>query len=1230
MAAISGAAIKAAAKKLIKSKAKSAAKNLANKAGTDNDGNSSTLKGVAMIISCVVFISAVLVSAAPSVVWNGIFHTNEGIDPLEAVETELVKNNTTMESREEELAELVLSALGDIHDSVYTQIEANCKKNGIDYDLSVSNVIESLDYLSETENPSSKSYNMEQAVYSALKAKGYNAYSAVALTTIAKDMTSCKPTYEKAKSFSLDKLIISDYGVFALDKDDYSKWLGKNIESKKDLKAEMKLTKNQVAYVNVYLNKTLGSKTLKKLKKTKNLEKCIKGYMKAFPNLETDYKTLRTKADTYTSRHQINLGSDEDAEKTQDEKLAESTVKNEIQSILSDVKARKGYPTSLESHKSSALSQYKKHKKEVDSWYKFLTSEGFSPAAAAGVLGNAYRESGWRSDAEQSGGGARGMFQWDGGRRDALYSYAKKQGKSWKDVSVQQGYFKSEFKGAYAGGYSCATYAPTPFYNVTTLKDGASFKTCNDPVRTFMSFMAKWERPSFECGKLSANKGYAATEVVLEQCAGLTAPDYTYAGAGTRQMALILSAFSAKEGQFFEKDYSSDWSYSNKSHAANAGAQGALAWAEKIVKENESKQCYYYKRWSSDKKTHQCPICHKGTGNGWQCIGFCTAAYYHGANIKTIKCGMAGLGTGGDGKTKGGTLDKSTDEALLNTWNKRTGGGWQLITNGGARSGKRISENKLEPGDVLICYNASGISYHLALYAGNGKVYHSTSGYKGKAGSKYNGPQEGKYEKLRATRAMRYVGSGSSGGDGTSFSEKITVGEKIARVAETLSWPEGTPKSQYHGDNRTARSWNALGTAKPTEEFQKAMDRWYPKHFKGKPYQGHNGCIYGACCCHSTKTIVSEAMGRSMPNSLSNPHAFEKFGFNVTEYKRSKGDTGKSIKNQLQRGDVLTVPGHTFTYLGEGSKGKSIIAEGGLTSCNFNHTHQSNLVNYFNSKLKRGTVYVIRYADPNKLVDSNGYVGSGGFTLDESSMQYALLKAIKENAAALFKLNFGDIETDEKTGKKYYTSIEIMPATAEQIIKEVFGMDPLSNYVNGGRKTTLLDATTTMADSHMELLYGNHDIGKGTGEGSMFCMAGSIGNPLGSKPITRDIVTSWFGPRNAPTAGASSYHNGYDLSWGGCHGAKLYAAISGKVVVAGTCGGYGNCVQIQSGNMTVIYGHLSKVGVSKGQTVQAGAYIGNLGNTGVSTGAHLHFEIRVNGKPVDPGQYLGIKNGKNY
>lgn len=127
--------------------------------------------------------------------------------------------------------------------------------------------------------------------------------------------------------------------------------------------------------------------------------------------------------------------------------------------------------------------------------------------------------------------------------------------------------------------------------------------------------------------------------------------------------------------------------------------------------------------------------------------------------------------------------------------------------------------------------------------------------------------------------------------------------------------------------------------------------------------------------------------------------------------------------------------------------------------------------------------------------------------------------------------------------------------------------------------------------------------------------------PTYIKPISGGRLSSSFGYRSRPTKGASTYHKGVD--WATPTGTAVYASCGGTVAKAGWGSGYGYVVYINhpDGRQTR-YGHLSKVLVSAGQTVSQGQKIALSGNTGVSTGPHLHFEILINGTQVNPLKYL--------
>ncbi|WDZ99769.1 M23 family metallopeptidase [Mucilaginibacter sp. SJ] len=128
--------------------------------------------------------------------------------------------------------------------------------------------------------------------------------------------------------------------------------------------------------------------------------------------------------------------------------------------------------------------------------------------------------------------------------------------------------------------------------------------------------------------------------------------------------------------------------------------------------------------------------------------------------------------------------------------------------------------------------------------------------------------------------------------------------------------------------------------------------------------------------------------------------------------------------------------------------------------------------------------------------------------------------------------------------------------------------------------------------------------------------------PMGYPRISS--FTSFFGYRSDPfDSEHAEFHPGIDFK--GNRGDAVKCTASGKVVFAGWAGGYGKCVRIQHINsLETLYGHLSKIEVKVGQQVTVGDNIGKVGSTGHSTGAHLHYEVRKNGKPVNPVNFLTL------
>jgi murein DD-endopeptidase MepM/ murein hydrolase activator NlpD len=124
------------------------------------------------------------------------------------------------------------------------------------------------------------------------------------------------------------------------------------------------------------------------------------------------------------------------------------------------------------------------------------------------------------------------------------------------------------------------------------------------------------------------------------------------------------------------------------------------------------------------------------------------------------------------------------------------------------------------------------------------------------------------------------------------------------------------------------------------------------------------------------------------------------------------------------------------------------------------------------------------------------------------------------------------------------------------------------------------------------------------------------------KPVKQAAFTSSFGVRSDPFRGGSAMHPGIDLA--GPTGTPIYATAEGTVLRAGwNSGGYGNLIEIDHGRgITTRFGHLSAILVRAGDHITRGQQIGRMGSTGRSTGSHLHYEVRIDGRAVNPIPFM--------
>ncbi len=220
----------------------------------------------------------------------------------------------------------------------------------------------------------------------------------------------------------------------------------------------------------------------------------------------------------------------------------------------------------------------------------------------------------------------------------------------------------------------------------------------------------------------------------------------------------------------------------------------------------------------------------------------------------------------------------------------------------------------------------------------------------------------------------------------------------------------------------------------------------------------------------------------------------------------------------------------------------------------------------------------------------------------------ASVKATRDKIAEVRK----DVENSEARAT---AAAEEVRLTANELRKEREGLAKLQN----GRKKLLSSVSADRAEleAHTEGLAAESAAlsAKINGLQSTAPTSGSSPSSSGFIWPVQGPLTSTFGPR------WGRMHEGIDVS--GSTGTGIAAAAGGTVIIAGPQGGYGNLVVVDhGGGVSTAYAHLSSIAAGVGQAVAQGSVVGGLGNTGNSTGPHLHFEVRVNGAAQNPLSYL--------
>jgi murein DD-endopeptidase MepM/ murein hydrolase activator NlpD len=188
--------------------------------------------------------------------------------------------------------------------------------------------------------------------------------------------------------------------------------------------------------------------------------------------------------------------------------------------------------------------------------------------------------------------------------------------------------------------------------------------------------------------------------------------------------------------------------------------------------------------------------------------------------------------------------------------------------------------------------------------------------------------------------------------------------------------------------------------------------------------------------------------------------------------------------------------------------------------------------------------------------------------------------------------------------------------------------NPTNNLTNGGFLTPLLLTLVEQMLADQVQTLGMSSTGIQSGQTLPSAFSAQAFSQLGASGFdpqsALDMLTS-SSPHGVPVHGplTQNFHPGHNgLDFGVVVGTPAKATMSGKVVYAGWNNeGYGNLVIVENGPYKTYFGHLSEIPVQVGQSIAAGQTIGLTGNTGHSTGPHLHYEVRENGKPIDPTSF---------
>lgn len=1049
---------------------------------------------IAIILSVIILVVGSLIVAAPSVIWNEMTHTDEHLDPGKSIEKELQIDDNTMKEREQEWADIVNEEIDGSHEDMMDEIKKHCKANGVDYEATKENIVDSTDFLGsqETEDKSD-AYQNEQKFYQIFKDKGYSEIASITMVSAMDYLTEVDPSYNlladeafdnvkltgKKKSFKSHKYLNAfgepKVGVLKFNKSDFvayvrtaygkKKGKGKNQQMTiplKTLKAKMLNIKVQSDFADMLLTQNISKKDLKTLQKTKSSKTAAKILAKCLPMLANNTGTIngvKEGADRLKNLHQINP----------DRKVSISGTAKEDGSIAS------GNFMDTMDELAHNFAKYK---------FKYSPVHGkanYKRGLKTNRLVNCANYVCW--GLQESGLVPKNTMIWCGNGRIRGNSKSQKVFKNKKNFMLKQHVDKSLKKCVKDGLLKPGDIVGAQTYAHTMVYRGK----------------IKGKYTFYSVGRKATNS-HIPSKITNNHRSG----DY--------RVGVIIRPLKAGT---VTKGGSSGEDVKEKQRAKEllAGIRSKSNYPASTIKSYRKNSLAAYK--SKKKKVDAAYAALRDAG-----LSPCAAAGILGNAYQ--ESGWSTTVVSRDGHGSQGLIQWTGDrKTKMKSWIKSKGGSWKNMT-----------------------WQAKYAAYEIK-YGGENSSFNSCSGNVIKYGSGF-------------WKVKPYY----------SYKKFASTDDVLRATVNYCACIERCAITQSGMANRYAAAEVILEKCAGI----KAGDMY------GDMYGDPEGEI--------------QAGSRQMAMILSAFSVKESQLLPIDKQIKIKDEEMKKIENGRNAG----------------TRFQAFLKKHGI------HISDSaaNGINFI------GGIATEKYYEIKNAVR-------------DMKPKVTLRHALRKNKAKLYDVHYGEIVKDKK-GRKIYANIEISPASAKTIAKSVFGLDPKSIYKTsddnkpiGAKDTTVSQAITTMTDNHMELLYGNHEYGGALQEGSISLVyngSGKVGNPLGTKKITSEMFTSFFGNRPYPGAGGTTNHGGVDISWGGCYGKPVYAAVAGKITRASSFSGYGNCVDINGNGLMVRYGHLSNISVKVGQRVKKGQKIGNIGSTGNSTGPHLHFEVRVGGKGVDPFPYL--------